>query len=125
MVPVSILVVEDNLNNLDMLKRRLESRGYQVLSASDGIEAIGNTKLHQPQLILMDMNLPKVSGWDATVAIKSDPDCARIPIIALTASALVEDQTRALLCGCSAFHSKPVDMDLLVRQIQQFTAHKP
>ena len=115
-----ILVVEDNPNNLDMLTRRLQARGYLTLSAVDGAEAIEKAQHDHPDLIVMDLSLPKVSGWDASRALKADPATHDIPIIALSAHALKSDEQKALEAGCNSFQTKPVDMDQLLQEFQKF-----
>ncbi len=109
-----ILIVEDNEINLDMLERRLRFRGFQVDCAADGVEGIEKALSGKPDLILMDMSLPRKSGWDATRELKANPITNSIPVIALTAHALKEDRARALDAGCDGFHAKPVEMDVLM-----------
>ena len=118
----TILLVEDNEVNADMLTRRLSRRGFVVVWAADGLEAIAAARREQPEVILMDMSLPEIDGWEATRRIKNDPSTAAIPIIALTAHAMVSDRERALEAGCSEFETKPVDLERLLGKIAALTA---
>lgn len=115
-----ILLVEDNEMNLDMLSRRLERRGYEVLVATDGAQGITMAKEHLPDLILMDMSLPVMDGWEATKRIKADETLSHIAIIALTAHAIVGDREKAIAVGCDEYESKPVKFPRLLEKIQQF-----
>lgn len=115
---MSILLVEDNEMNRDMLLRRLESRGYTVICAFDGRMGIEMAESQKPSLILMDMSLPEVDGWEATKAIKANPQCQHIPIIALTAHAMPEDKDKALAAGCDDFDTKPVEFQRLLAKIE-------
>lgn len=111
-----ILLVEDNEMNRDMLSRRLQKRGYDTLLAWDGVEGIELAQTSQPDLILMDLSLPKLDGWEATRRLKTDPDTQAIPIIALTAHAIAGDRQRALEAGCDDYESKPLNFaDLLTK----------
>ena len=105
---MKILYVEDNEMNRDMLSRRLSRRGYEVLLAFDGQAGLDMMKSEKPDLVLMDMGLPVVDGWDATTQAKADPEISSIPIIALTAHALESDKQKALDCGADDFDAKPV-----------------
>lgn len=109
-----VLVVEDNEVNLDMLVRRLKFRGYDVETAGDGAAAVAKVRSERPDIVLMDMSLPVMDGWQATKELKADATTRSIPIIALTAHALREDREKAIAAGCDGFHSKPIDMDALV-----------
>jgi two-component system, cell cycle response regulator DivK len=113
-----ILIVEDNEENRDVLTRRLERRGYSVLVAVDGQAGITMAQDEHPDVILMDLNLPDVDGWEATKRIKASPQTASIPVIALTAHAVVGDEQRALQAGCNDYHSKPVEFTRLLGQIE-------
>jgi CheY-like chemotaxis protein len=113
-----ILIVEDNEENRDVLSRRLERHGYSILVAVDGQAGITMAQDEHPDVILMDLNLPDVDGWEATKRIKASPQTASIPIIALTAHAVVGDEQRALQAGCNDYHSKPVEFTRLVGQIE-------
>ena len=113
-----ILIVEDNEENRDVLARRLERSGYSVLVAVDGQAGITMAQDEHPDVILMDLNLPDVDGWEATKRIKANPQTASIPVIALTAHAVVGDEQRALQAGCNDYHSKPVEFTRLLGQIE-------
>jgi len=117
----NILIVEDNEMNRDMLSRRLQKRGYTTLLAMDGIESNEMAKSTQPDLILMDMSLPKLDGWEATRRLKADASTQAIPVIALTAHAIAGDRQRALEAGCDEYASKPLDFPGLLTKIAQFT----
>ena len=113
-----ILLVEDNEMNRDMLSRRLNRRGFEVLIAEDGGLAVSMTQTERPDLLLMDMSLPVIDGWEATRRLKADPETAGIPIIALTAHAMESDRERALEVGCDDYDSKPVDLPRLLGKIE-------
>lgn len=113
-----ILLVEDNEVNADMLTRRLTRRGYTVLLARDGKAAVRMAGDERPDLILMDMSLPEIDGWEATRQVKANPPSAHIPIIALTAHAMVSDRERALAAGCDEFETKPIELNQLLAKIQ-------
>jgi CheY-like chemotaxis protein len=115
-----ILVVEDNEMNLDMLTRRLERRGHDVLIATDGAQGVVKARKERPDLILMDMSLPVLDGWQATGQIKSDPDVRHIPIIALTAHAIAGDRERCMAAGCDEYESKPIKFPQLLAKIDDF-----
>ena len=112
-----ILLVEDNEMNRDMLSRRLQKRGYEVLLANDGREGVDSASSHLPDLILMDMSLPVMNGWDATRHLKHRPETAAIPVIALTAHALSGDRDKAFEAGCDGYETKPVEMNRLLDTI--------
>ena len=118
-MPVRILIVEDNELNLDMLSRRLTRRKFEVLTAVDGIEGIKKAKTEKPDLILMDMSLPVLDGWEATRRLKANPETRHIPIIALTAHAMAEDRQKALAAGCDEYDTKPVELRRLLRKISE------
>jgi len=115
---VKILLVEDNEMNRDMLSRRLVRKGYDIVIAVDGQQALDMTVAESPDLILMDMSLPVIDGWETTRRVKANPDTKAIPIIALTAHAMVEDKDKAIEAGCDDFDTKPVDIQRLVDKIQ-------
>ena len=111
-----VLLVEDNEMNRDMLSRRLSRRGFDVLIAVDGAQGIQVAKTELPDLILMDMSLPVVDGWDATRQLKTDKQTQSIPVIALTAHAMSGDRDKALSAGCDDYDTKPIDLDRLSRR---------
>jgi two-component system cell cycle response regulator DivK len=113
-----ILIVEDNEMNRDMLSRRLERRGYQVITAIDGNHGIAAAQAESPDLILMDMSLPEVDGWEAARRLKSDGATRHIPVIALTAHAMSSDRQKALEAGCDEYETKPVEFPRLLAKIQ-------
>jgi two-component system, cell cycle response regulator DivK len=113
-----ILLVEDNEMNRDMLARRLQYKGYEVVVAVDGQAGVELGKAEAPDLILMDMSLPVLSGWDATGALKSAPETRAIPIIALTAHAMSGDREKAIAAGCDDYDTKPVDLARLLGKIE-------
>jgi CheY-like chemotaxis protein len=113
-----ILLVEDNEMNRDMLSRRLERKGYSVVIAFDGHRGISAAEEEAPDLILMDMNLPEIDGWEATRRLKSQDATRHIPVIALTAHAMVSDRKKALDAGCDDYEAKPVEFQRLVSKIQ-------
>ena len=112
-----ILLVEDNEMNRDMLSRRLARRGHEVLIAIDGHEGVALAQARAPELILMDISLPSLDGWEATRRLKATPETAHIPVIALTAHALAQDRDRALQAGCDDYDTKPVDFPRLLGKI--------
>ncbi|MBH5318804.1 response regulator [Paenibacillus sp. GSMTC-2017] len=116
----NILLVEDNEMNRDMLSRRLLRKGYQVIMASDGRQGIDMAKADLPDLILMDMSLPLIDGWDATRELKASNETSHIPIIALTAHAMASDREKAFDAGCDDFDTKPVEWNRLLEKIGQF-----
>lgn len=113
-----ILLVEDNEMNRDMLSRRLEKKGYTVLMDIDGGAGLAMARSEAPDLILMDMSLPVMDGLEATRQVKAAPETRSIPIIALTANALVEDREKALAAGCDDFDTKPVELPRLLEKIR-------
>jgi len=112
-----ILLVEDNEMNRDMLTRRLEKRGFTLVIAVDGAAGIAQAKAERPDLILMDMSLPVIDGWEATRLIRADPEIAATPIIALTAHAMSSDREKCLAAGCNDFDTKPVELPRLLGKI--------
>jgi len=113
----SILLVEDNEMNRDMLTRRLARRGFDVTTAEDGVQGVERAKSGKPDLILMDLSLPLLDGWEATRLLKQSEDTRGIPIIALTAHAMAGDRERAFQAGCDDFDTKPVDLERLLGKI--------
>lgn len=112
-----LLLVEDNEMNRDMLSRRLERRGHQVVIAVDGQEGVDRARSESPDLILMDMSLPAIDGWEATRQLKSDPATGSIPIIALTAHAMAGDREKAIDAGCDDYDTKPIEFPRLLEKI--------
>lgn len=113
-----ILLVEDNEMNRDMLSRRLERKGYEVVIAIDGAQGVAMANSEQPDLILMDMSLPVIDGWEATRRIKGDPTINTTPVIALTAHAMAGDQEKCVAAGCDDYDTKPVDLPRLLSKIE-------
>lgn len=113
-----LLLVEDNEMNRDMLSRRLERRGFQVLIATDGEQGIAAAREHKPDLILMDMSLPVLDGWESTRQLKADPSTQSIPVLALTAHAMAGERDKALAAGCNDYDTKPVDFTRLLGKIE-------
>jgi two-component system, cell cycle response regulator DivK len=115
-----ILLVEDNEMNRDMLSRRLQRRGYEIVVAVDGAQGVAMANSEHPDLILMDMSLPIMDGWEATKSIKANPDTKSIPIIALTAHAMSGDREKAIAAGCDDYDTKPIDLSRLLTKIEVF-----
>ena len=113
-----ILIVEDNEMNRDMLSRRLIRRGYEVVMAIDGEQGINAAKSECPDLILMDMSLPVVDGWEATRRLKAEPQTRGIPIIGLTAHAMAGDREKVIKAGCDDYDTKPVELPRLLQKIE-------
>ena len=113
-----ILLVEDNEMNRDMLSRRLERRGYQVVAAADGSEGVDCARSEAPDLILMDMSLPVLDGWEATRQLKGTPETRSIPIIALTAHAMSGDREKAMEAGCDDYDTKPIELSRLLLKME-------
>ena len=118
---LKILLIEDNEMNRDMLARRLQRKGYQVETAVDGAEGIAKAIQGLPALVLMDMNLPEVDGWEATRRLKAEPLTAAIPIIGLTAHAMSGDKEKILAAGCNDYGTKPVEFARLLTKIEALT----
>ena len=117
-----VLIVEDNEMNRDMLSRRLERRGYDILLAEDAEQGIEVAQMEQPDIILMDVSLPGMNGWDATRQLKASAKTAEIPIVALTAHALSTDREKATEAGCDAYETKPVELPTLISTIERLLA---
>jgi CheY-like chemotaxis protein len=117
-----ILLVEDNEDNRDMLSRRLERKDFVVTLAVDGQDGINKAQTELPDLILMDMSLPVMNGWEATKSLKSNPKTENIPIIALTAHAMSSDRDKAIEAGCDDYDTKPVDFQRLLEKIAKLTS---
>ena len=120
-----LLIVEDNEMNRDMLSRRLQRRGFTTVIATDGGAGVAMAHTEAPDLILMDMSLPVIDGWEASRQIKADPATARIPIIALTAHAMNTDRDKALQAGCNDYDTKPVDLPRLLGKIEALLLNPP
>jgi CheY-like chemotaxis protein len=114
-----ILLVEDNEMNRDMLSRRLTRKGYEVVVGEDGAKGVAMAGSESPDLILMDMSLPEIDGWEATRQIKQAPETAGIPIIALTAHAMAGDREKALSAGCDDYDTKPIELARLLEKIER------
>jgi two-component system, cell cycle response regulator DivK len=113
-----ILLVEDNEMNRDMLSRRLERKGYAVVIATDGEQGVAMAKSEHPDLILMDMSLPVIDGWEATRQLKADTEARSVPIIALTAHAMAGDRDKSLEAGCDDYDTKPIEFKRLLEKMQ-------
>jgi CheY-like chemotaxis protein len=113
-----ILLVEDNEMNRDMLSRRLARAGYEVLIAEDGAQGVATAMSGSPDLILMDMSLPVLDGWEATRRIKTTAELRKVPIIALTAHAMATDRDKALEAGCDEYDTKPIELERLLGKIR-------
>jgi two-component system cell cycle response regulator DivK len=114
-----ILLVEDNEMNRDMLTRRLERKGFEVVIAVDGQAGVDMASSSSPDIILMDLSLPVIDGWEATRKIKADPTTRSIPVIALTAHAMAGDEQKALQAGCNDYDTKPIDLKRLLGKIEK------
>ena len=114
----TILIVEDNELNRDMLSRRLQRKGYEVLLAVDGEDGIDVARAKRPDLVLMDMSLPTVDGWEATRRLKADEELGHIPVIALTAHAMANDRDKALAAGCDDYDTKPIELPRLLAKME-------
>ena len=119
-----ILLVEDNEMNSDMLSRRLQRKGHEVLIAMDGAQGVELAQSENPDLILMDMSLPVLDGWEATQQLKALPETREIPIIALTAHAMAGDREKCIEVGCDDYETKPVDFSRLLAKIQALLENK-
>jgi len=122
---VKILLVEDNEMNRDMLSRRLMRKKFEVVIAIDGVEGIEMSISEAPDIILMDMSLPVLDGWQATKKIKADPQTKNIPVIAMTAHAMVGDQEKCLQAGCDDYDTKPVQFPRLLYKIKNLIGKEP
>lgn len=120
-----ILIVEDNAENREMLSRRLERRGYSVVCAVNGIDGVEAVRTEAPDLVLMDLSLPAMDGLEATRRLKADEDTRGIPVIALTAHAMVTDRASALEAGCDDFDTKPVDLVRLLEKMARLLPVEP
>jgi CheY-like chemotaxis protein len=116
----TVLLVEDNEDNLVVYRTILEHVGFRVIEARDGEEGVNRAKEFRPDLILMDISIPKIDGWEATQRLKSDQETRDIPIIALTAHALEEDRQKAIQAGCDGYLAKPVEPRRVVQEVERF-----
>ena len=114
-----VLLVEDQEDNRDMLSRRLKKRGYEVAIAVDGAEGVEMAKSEAPDLILMDMSLPVMDGWEATRILKAEDDTRSIPVVALTAHAMSTDREKAFEAGCDAYETKPIELPRLLETMEK------
>ncbi len=121
---LTILLVEDNFMNRDMLVRRLKRRDFRTLEAVNGLEGLQMAINHRPDIILLDISLPEMDGYEVARRIKDMPETAEIPIIALTAHALAEDREKALAAGCDDYATKPVNFDALLETIRRLLERK-
>jgi CheY-like chemotaxis protein len=120
----TILVVEDNELNRDMLVRRLQRRGYDVRVAVDGGDGLARARAERPDLILMDMSLPVIDGWEATRQLKAVPETRTIPVIALTAHAMSADRDKALGAGCDDYDTKPIELPRLLEKMEKLLGQR-
>ena len=120
-----IVYIEDNEDNVAMLSERLDIEGHTVMAAGDGASGIELVRAQHPDLVLMDLDLPDIDGWEATRRIRRDPACAHIPVIALSAHAMPEHQAHALAAGCDDYEPKPVEFERLMAKIGRLLAGRP
>lgn len=118
---MKVLYVEDNDDNIFMLRNRLNRAGYDVVVATDGLQGVAAAAAEQPDLILMDLSLPRLDGWEATRRIKAAPETRHIPVIALTAHAMTGDREKAIAAGCDDFDTKPIELPRLLQKIRSLT----
>jgi two-component system, cell cycle response regulator DivK len=119
-----ILVIDDDLMHCDMILRRLSLRGYRVVGAVDGSQGIDVARAERPDLILMDINLPEMDGWETTRRLKSDETTRHIPVVALTAHAMTTDRVKALQAGCDDYATKPIDFERLLEKMEALLCRK-
>jgi len=120
-----VLLVEDNEMNRDMLARRLQRRGFEVVFALDGAQGVAMSKTELPDIVLMDMSLPVMNGWEATRAIKADATTQHIPVIALTAHSMAGDREKAMEAGCNDYDTKPVELPRLLEKMKALGVTAP
>jgi|SRR5215471_18136520 CheY-like chemotaxis protein len=118
---MKILYVEDNDDNVYMLKNRLTRAGFTIVIATNGVQGVAMAASEQPDLIIMDLTLPDMDGWEASRRIKADPATKHIPVVALTANAMAGDREKALAAGCDDFDTKPVELERLLGKIRALT----
>jgi len=122
---VKILYVEDNDDNVYVVKSRLTRAGFTILIAADGAQGVAMASTEQPDLILMDLSLPVLDGWEATRRIKAAPETKHIPVVALTAHAMAGDREKALAAGCNDFDTKPIELPRLLQKIRALLPERP
>jgi len=122
---VKILYVEDNEDNVYVVKSRLTRAGFTILIAADGAQGVAMASTEQPDLILMDLSLPVLDGWEATRRIKAAPETKHIPVVALTAHAMAGDREKALAAGCNDFDTKPIELPRLLQKIRALLPERP
>jgi len=122
---VKILYVEDNEDNVYVVKSRLTRAGFTILVAADGAQGVAMASTEQPDLILMDLSLPVLDGWEATRRIKAAPETKHIPVVALTAHAMAGDREKALAAGCNDFDTKPIELPRLLQKIRALLPERP
>jgi CheY-like chemotaxis protein len=122
---VKILYVEDNEDNVYVVKSRLTRAGFSILIAADGAQGVAMASTEQPDLILMDLSLPVLDGWEATRRIKAAPETKHIPVVALTAHAMAGDREKALAAGCNDFDTKPIELPRLLEKIRALLPERP
>jgi CheY-like chemotaxis protein len=122
---IKILYVEDNEDNIFMLTNRLKRKGYEVIVAKDGAQGVEMTRRESPALVLMDLGLPILDGWEAIRQLKTTPETSAIPIVALSAHAMAADRERAFDAGCDDFDTKPVEMSRLLQKIEKLLPGEP
>lgn len=120
MLTAKILVIEDNFDNFELVRFLLEQEGYQVLGASDGRSGLESARADQPDLILLDLSLPEIDGWQIARQLKSDPTTASVALLAITGHTLPGDRERALAAGCDGYISKPLDIPDFLAQVKVF-----
>jgi two-component system cell cycle response regulator DivK len=120
-----VLLVEDNEANRDMLARRLQRRGFEVVFAVDGAEGVAKSKAEHPDIVLMDMSLPVMNGWEATRAIKADATTKHIPVVALTAHSMAGDREKAMEAGCDDYDTKPIELPRLLEKMAALGVSTP
>ena len=122
---MKILYIEDNEDNVYVVKSRLTRAGFTILIAADGAQGVAMASTEQPDLILMDLSLPVLDGWEATRRIKAAPETKHIPVVALTAHAMAGDREKALAAGCNDFDTKPIELPRLLQKIRALLPERP
>jgi two-component system cell cycle response regulator DivK len=124
-LPTRVLYIEDNQENRLLMKRVLEAEGFSVYEASDGLSGLNIAQAERPDIILMDIQIPGIDGYESTSRIKNDIYLCNIPVIALTANVMERDKEKAVLAGCDGYIEKPIDVDRIANQIREFLVMKP